>query len=364
MKTLILHNIVSSNSVHKIGSYIQEHQPELGEVEVWFCGHTEANRHWTLQEEITFPYYVLENKKLELKGKDLFTYFINPTVWQRLKKYNPDRIIINGWDQSAYQLAFLWGFLHKKHITLWSGSTKYERSWRRILAAPLVWFFVKIARDYIAYGQRAKEYLVSLGASENKISIFINDVNGEYFSQKAKELASQRQEIKTRLGIKTSRAFLYVGQFIERKGVMDLLQAYSAAAHHLKDWSLLLVGYGIEEEKIRSFIKTHNLQDVVLLGKRDQYELPEVYVAADCLVLPSHEEVWGLVVNEALYSGLKVIVSDICGCVPDLVKIGQNGYTYTATNIQSLQLALEKFDGYVKEEASYQEKNRSQKILL
>jgi glycosyltransferase involved in cell wall biosynthesis len=56
-------------------------------------------------------------------------------------------------------------------------------------------------------------------------------------------------------------------------------------------------------------------------GFLNQTEISRAYVAADCLVLPSdHGETWGLVVNEALASGLPCIVSDACGCSEDLVE--------------------------------------------
>jgi glycosyltransferase involved in cell wall biosynthesis len=55
-------------------------------------------------------------------------------------------------------------------------------------------------------------------------------------------------------------------------------------------------------------------------GFLNQIEISRAYVAADCLVLPSdHGETWGLVVNEALASGLPCIVSDACGCAEDMI---------------------------------------------
>ena len=70
--------------------------------------------------------------------------------------------------------------------------------------------------------------------------------------------------------------------------------------------------------------------------------LPQIYATCEVLVLPSTEEVWGRVVNEALYSGLKVVVSDKCGCVPDLIRAGINGYSFKSGSIASLVGALNK----------------------
>jgi glycosyltransferase involved in cell wall biosynthesis len=69
-------------------------------------------------------------------------------------------------------------------------------------------------------------------------------------------------------------------------------------------------------------------------GFLNQSEISKAYVAADGLVLPSdHGETWGLVVNEALASGLACLVSDACGCAEDLAG---GGFTFPMGNIGAL----------------------------
>jgi glycosyltransferase involved in cell wall biosynthesis len=96
------------------------------------------------------------------------------------------------------------------------------------------------------------------------------------------------------------------------------------------------------EETLRHLVKKLSIPNVYFFGSVEQYDLPKYYSVADCLVLPSVEEVWGLVVNEALYSGLKVIVSDKCGSGPDLVNDGQNGYIFHAGSIDDLTNDMKK----------------------
>jgi glycosyltransferase involved in cell wall biosynthesis len=66
------------------------------------------------------------------------------------------------------------------------------------------------------------------------------------------------------------------------------------------------------------------------------------YARATALVLPSRSEPWGLVVNEALAHGCPVIVSDCCGCLPELVVNGETGFQHRTGDVTSLaeQLAL------------------------
>ncbi len=342
MKTIILHNIISSNTVYKINSYISKNKKDLGDVLVLFCSETEENRRWSLNEKPEFKFKTLSGVSLTLKGKDLFTYFINLSTLKELKDFRPDRIIISGWDQFAYQLAYFWGFINKKKITVWAGSTDDEKSWRRTVTLPLVKMFIRIANNYIAYGKRSKEYFIKLGAKPENVSVFLNDVNKNYFQKEAKKWRKKRRGTKNKLRLNKKFNFMYVGQFIKRKDPFNLLDAYKKFSKTNSDWGLVIVGYGQLKDRIKAYIKENNIKNVVLLGLVEQYDLPKIYTACDCLILPSTEEVWGLVVNEALYSGLKVIVGDKCGCAPDLVEEGRNGYTFESGNVEDLLQKMNK----------------------
>jgi glycosyltransferase involved in cell wall biosynthesis len=339
MKTVILHNIISSNTVYKLNSYISKNKKDLGNVVVFFCSETEENRRWNLSEKPKFKFKTLPGISLKIKGKDLFTYFINPSVIKELNSIDPDRIIISGWDQFAYQLAYLWGWIKRKKMTVWSGSTEYEKSWKRVVTCPMVKFFIRIADDYVAYGKRAKDYLVKMGARQEKIAIFLNDVNRQYFTGKARRARKKRGKIKHKLGLNKKYYFIYVGQLIERKGILNLIKAYRKFRKTNNNWGLVIVGYGPLENVISSYVKG---EDIKMLGTIEQYDLPEIYTSCDCLVLPSTEEVWGLVVNEAIYCGLKVVVGNVCGCVPDLIKSEKDGYVFRSTSVSSLLLNLRK----------------------
>jgi glycosyltransferase involved in cell wall biosynthesis len=77
---------------------------------------------------------------------------------------------------------------------------------------------------------------------------------------------------------------------------------------------------------------------VHLPGFKQYDELPAYYALANAFVHASTTEQWGLVVNEAIASGLPVIVSDRCGCAPELVN--GNGFTFDPTNEHELAARL------------------------
>jgi glycosyltransferase involved in cell wall biosynthesis len=135
--------------------------------------------------------------------------------------------------------------------------------------------------------------------------------------------------------------FLYVGRFAPEKNLRMLVQAFSVASHHaaVEGWGLVLVGGGPLEEVLR--------RDALPMGDRIRFVafqqidgLPAYYGLADALILPSLTEPWGLVVNEAMASGLPVVVSHQCGCVLDLVFPGVNGFVTDPHDPKSLAAAL------------------------
>jgi glycosyltransferase involved in cell wall biosynthesis len=79
---------------------------------------------------------------------------------------------------------------------------------------------------------------------------------------------------------------------------------------------------------------------VAFLGAKSLDEVAQLLLSSDVMVLPSHTEPWGLVVNEALSYGCPVVVSDICGCVPELVRDGVTGYSFPAGDVRALCAAM------------------------
>lgn len=83
-----------------------------------------------------------------------------------------------------------------------------------------------------------------------------------------------------------------------------------------------------------------------VLGHRGDSELDELYRSADALVITSHYEVWGLVVNEALAYGLPVIATDQVGAAPDLIDDGVNGRIVTAGSVSALADAMRDLESW------------------
>ena len=99
---------------------------------------------------------------------------------------------------------------------------------------------------------------------------------------------------------------------------------------------MILVGDGPQREEIENFITENKIDNIFLPGFKQKEELPLFYAISDVFVLPSISETWGLVVDEAMVSGLPVLVSNRCGCYPDIVQDGINGFSFDPFNGEEL----------------------------
>jgi glycosyltransferase involved in cell wall biosynthesis len=321
-RVALIHNIITPHVLHLYERLAAEPGVRL---KVYFLAETDKNRHWDTAIGQKFEFQLLPNWALRLQGADLFTYFINPTLPAVLLRDPFDVVIVDGWDSFASIAAFAVAKLHHKAYVVWSGSTTNEPSWRRTLSRPLVRLLVRRADGCIAYGTRAREYLIQLGAHPGKISIAFNTVDIEWFQAKAKELRPMRERIRADLRLGSGPVIVYVGQLIERKGVLDLLDAYQILAKRRPDTQLMLVGTGRLEAALRQRVSDQHLRGVRFAGHVRIADLPRYYAAADCFTLPSHEEVWGLVLNEAAASGLPLVTTWPVGAAVDLIEEGVNG---------------------------------------
>lgn len=335
--TLIIDNLLTPYIVSR---YNEINTVLDNNLEVWFQANGDVNRHWTSFPKIKFKYLILEDTPIRLKGEDTHTFHINSQVINLLREKKPylKRVILCGWDSFAYLYTAWYCTTKGIPYTLWSGSTLFEQSWRRVLFWPVIKMVVSYAADYIVYGTRAKTFLQSLGAKSEKINVFYNSVDVNYFLTEAKKLVSKKEMIRKKFKLRAHHyVFLFVGQLIERKGIPELLKAFTFLQEKRSDCSLLIVGNGILEKEIKN-LKVPNIRH---LSHREYNQMPEVYAAADCLILPSKEEVWGLVVNEAMASSLPVIVSNRVGASEDMVVPGRTGYTYQSGNIHQLREYME-----------------------
>lgn len=127
-----------------------------------------------------------------------------------------------------------------------------------------------------------------------------------------------------------------VGQFIPRKGFDKFIEV---ARSMPEDVLFLLVG-GKPTEEYLSLAK--GVSNVRFESFKDKAELFRIYQVADAMLIPTREDIWGLVINEALAKGVPVVSTDRCVAALELIRNGVNGYVVGVDDVESMANAITK----------------------
>lgn len=336
LKVLLVTNIIPP---YRIPLYKYIYQAEHFDLKLIALAENEENREWQIAKgQIKLNYMVLPGIHKFIRSREMAIH-INLGLWKAILRYKPDIVITSGYDTFAYWQAFLYCKLFKKKYILWNGTTLLSTGRIDGFIGQMKQIIIGGADRYIAYGKKAAEYLTHMGASKEYIHVGINTVDMNLFRKKAKEL-HQDKNIRKKRSRYPKLLMLYVGQLIKRKGIYQLLKALSEL--HDPNVGLLIVGGGPQGRELKEFCKDQNLENVYFEGFQQQEALLRYYSLADVLILPSFKEVWGLVINEALASGIYVLCSKYAGAAYDLIKEGWNGILFDPHSIEELIILIRK----------------------
>jgi glycosyltransferase involved in cell wall biosynthesis len=262
--------------------------------------------------------------------------------WKALEQANPDVVAVNGWNNFGSLIAAECCVRHGIPMVVMSESARQDEprtEWKEMVKRRIVGLYSAA----LVGGQRHIDYLIELGMPYERIFTGYDVVDNSYFAQRTAEIRNSKFEIRKKYGL-PENYFLASGRFIEKKNLPKLVEAYEEyhrASERMGNvlWDLVLLGDGSLRETLNSQLSTLNLhQHVYLPGFKQYNELPVYYGLAKAFVHASTSEQWGLVVNEAIASGLPVIVSNRCGCAPELVN--GNGFTFDPGNERELVARL------------------------
>lgn len=204
---------------------------------------------------------------------------------------------------------------------------------------PLVRWLVRGCTACLAIGSGNAAYYRSLGVPEERIFLVPYVVDNHYFATRTAALRERRAELRRELGLPPHACvLLFASKLMPRKRAADLLAAYGRLRDEGADAALAFVGSGPSEARLRT--AAADVQGVHFFGFRNQAELPAFFAAADIFCLPSVDEPWGLVINEAMAAGLPVVVAAEVGAAADLVRAGHNGATHRGGDVEGLTAAL------------------------
>ena len=220
----------------------------------------------------------------------------------------------------------------QSRLILWATLSERTEQGRGILREGLRRLLLRAADGVIVNGDSGARYARRLGARPNRLFRVPYTVEVEQF----KHAPLEREPA-------SGLRLLYVSSLEERKGVQPFVTALSrwAELHPEREVEFRIAGSGPLEAWLSSLTTPPNLS-VRLLGQIPYKNLPRVYAECGIFVFPTLADEWGLVVNEAMASGLPVLGSVYSQAVEELVEDGANGWVFRPDRSEELYQALER----------------------
>jgi glycosyltransferase involved in cell wall biosynthesis len=268
-----------------------------------------------------------------------------PGIGESLRKGGFDAVLINGWNyKAAWQATWASRQLGLPVLTRGDSHLHTPRSglknWVKEMSYPLM---LRAFDGFLDVGQWSRDYYLHYGAPQNRIFHVPHVVDEARFLSMAGSLQAARDAIRAEWGLPTAAiVFLFAGKFIGLKNPMLFLRSLKSAFGEEQLIAGLMVGDGPLRQECQLFTSEAGLP-AVFTGFLNQSKLANAFVAADVLVVPSEHETWGMVVNEAMWSGLPCIVSDQVGCAPDLVAAQGTGEVFPLHDEGALAAAMVHF---------------------
>lgn len=276
-------------------------------------------RKWELDmSKCHFDYKILLSKNIRYDNpeKISFTY---SGLYRVISEENPSVIITNAFSIATMKL-WLRSWLKSTPYIIWSGAVQRKYQTDLFLRKIQRRILINRASAFIAYGTKAKEYLISLGAKPEKIEIGINTVDADFYRV-------ETERIRQQLRRDNKRHLLYIGELSPRKNVLKVLQAIILLSKTRKDFILDIVGDGNEREKLERYIIEIGIENLVIFhGFKQKKDLPGILAQADCFLFQTDFDIWGLVLVEAMAAGLPCLSSIHAGATRDLIQEGINGF--------------------------------------
>ncbi len=260
-----------------------------------------------------------------------------------LDELKPRAVAVPGWSEAFALSALEWCIANNTPAVIMSetqGIDFARRGWKEAVKTKLLGLYSAA----LVGGSSHVAYMESLGFQSDRIFTGYDVVDNDHFRQGADRARSDADNLRRLLDL-PERYFLASSRFIEKKNLLGLLSAFA----HFRSltpragWKLVLLGDGPLKPQILAEASRLRLGSDLILPGFVQYDgLPAYYGLASAFIHASTTEQWGLVVNEAMASGLPVFISDRCGCARDLVQDGVNGHTFSPLQTETLaQLMLD-----------------------
>ena len=302
--------------------------------------HAQAN--WGMESNLLEGYESVFLKNYSPWPSYLTSLFglMNLGVWHTVASEKPDVVILMSWMNSTWWLAIL-ACLWAKIPFLYLTDQNVQRDliapkWKiRIKQLVLGKLLFRMTAGFLFAGSANRQLYKYYGVPDHKLVPFAFSWGYDNLLNISDDLLLKKSQIKSQLGIPEDQyVVLYCGRLSAEKNPALVLEAFSKIDR--PDKTLLFVGDGLLRKQLEAYVSEKGITSVRFMGFQTRPEIPKYYAVSDVLVVPSIQETWGIVVNEAMCFGLPLVISDQVGAVPDLVSSGRNGFKFPSGDADAL----------------------------
>jgi glycosyltransferase involved in cell wall biosynthesis len=299
------------------------------DLEAWFSRRTEPGRSWAVDEGS----WEFAHRWLPAAGSF-------PLPSPLVTSHAPDVLVsLYGWPW--FPVGFALAKARRTRIAfeceVTSDRWAPRRRWKEVAKRSL---FPRLDA-VVTMGAEGERYASSYGADPTRFVRVSHSIAAVHFSPEADAARARHAAMRAGLGL-DGTVFLYVGRLWWGKGLDTLLDAYGELRRSGADAALVLAGDGEDGPRLRRRVEREALPGVVFAGFREGLDLVALYGASDAFVFPTLGDPWGLVVEEAMASGLPVVSSSAAGEIGSRLQEGETGYVVPPEEPQALRTAMER----------------------
>lgn len=256
-----------------------------------------------------------------------------------------DHIILGGYSTPTAMIASIYMKLNKIPYILNADGGFISENERK-LNYLIKKHFISSASCWLSSGKETNKYLEYYGAKKEKI------FNFPFSSLREKDILKEcisdqeRDELRVKYNIPYKKVIISIGQFIHRKGFDWMIKAYEDLD---KDIGIYIIG-GKPTDYYIDLKNKYHMNNLHFIDFQDKENILNWYRLADLFVFPTREDIWGLVINEAMSQGLPVITTNKCLAGLELIKQEENGYIVECENKKELLQRTNQYFGLNKNE--------------
>ena len=275
---------------------------------------SERDESWKRSSFVNFKGIVLKGRQMDVDKSISFDviHYLNKNLY--------DEIIVSNAATPTGMIAIQ--YMKMKGISYWIEGDGAFLGKDNVLKKWIKTHFIGKAKGYFSTSSMHDQYYRKYASNDARIVRypFSSLTEKDIFPSPASD--EEKKRLREKLGMTEEKIVVSVGRMIHRKGFDVLFQAVKKLS---PDIGVYIIGGKPSEEYVH-FVQDNDIRNLHIVDFKQKEELFLYYRAADVFVLPTRQDIWGLVINEAMAAGLPVITTVKCGAGLELVKEGINGY--------------------------------------